>query len=135
MRVNWKYGLAALAVLAAIVASTMALRNHGTQRPLVDVTVPALSDQASAGEELFNQNCASCHGKNAAGSNTGPPLVHIIYEPSHHSDASFQRAARVGTRAHHWKFGDMPPVDGIKPEQVTTITAYVRELQRANGIR
>jgi len=41
---------------------------------------------------------------------------------------------RNGVRAHHWKFGSMPPVDGITDAEDGTIVAYVRALQRANGI-
>jgi len=63
-----------------------------------------------------------------------PPLVHKIYEPNHHGDMAFLMAARNGVRAHHWKFGNMPPVEGITDAEVITIVAYVRALQRANGI-
>jgi len=103
--------------------------------PLVEVTVPDLSTQASAGEALFNANCASCHGKNAAGQDgVAPPLVHVIYEPNHHGDAAFHMAAQRGARAHHWPFGDMPPVEGVSGGDIDKIIAYVRTLQRANGI-
>jgi hypothetical protein len=37
-------------------------------------------------------------------------------------------------RAHHWNFGSMPPVSGVSDDDVATITAFVREVQRANGI-
>ena len=87
------------------------------------------------GKLAFDENCASCHGKNASGSNgNGPPLIHKIYEPGHHGDMAFVLAAKTGTRAHHWKFGNMPPVEDITDEQVKNIIAYVRKLQRANGI-
>jgi hypothetical protein len=72
---------------------------------------------------------------NAAGQDgVAPPLVHIIYEPSHHGDESFQRAVAMGVRGHHWPFGDMPPVGGITRADVKMITFYIRELQLANGI-
>lgn len=100
----------------------------------VAVTVPDLSAEAVAGRLKFEANCMRCHGKNAAGTDKGPPLIHKIYEPSHHSDMSFYRAAKNGVRAHHWLFGDMPPVAGAKEQDVTEIIRYVRELQRANGI-
>jgi len=99
------------------------------------IKVPALSEVAKQGEELFKANCAVCHGKNAGGAQNGPPLVHIIYEPNHHSDLSFQRAVKRGVRAHHWPFGNMPPVPSVTETEVERIVAYVRELQRANGIR
>lgn len=103
--------------------------------PIVDVEVPALDAAARAGEAAFNQNCASCHGANAAGQEgIAPPLVHIIYEPNHHGDQSFYLAAKQGTRSHHWPFGDMPAVEGITDAEVGQIIAYVRTLQRANGV-
>ncbi|HBM41471.1 MAG TPA: cytochrome C, partial [Sulfitobacter sp.] len=49
-------------------------------------------------------------------------------------DAAFLLAAKQGVRAHHWKFGNMPPVEGVTPGDVKMVVAYVRELQRANGI-
>ncbi|HSM43242.1 MAG TPA: c-type cytochrome [Afifellaceae bacterium] len=104
--------------------------------PLVDVTVPAvLSATAQDGKILFDRNCAECHGENAAGSEKGPPLVHKIYEPSHHGDAAFYLAARNGVRAHHWPFGDMPPRPEVSDPEMAAIVAYVREFQQANGIR
>ena len=98
------------------------------------VTVPDLSAEAMAGQVKFEANCMRCHGKNATGKDKGPALSHKIYEPSHHSDMSFYRAAKNGVRAHHWPFGNMPPVSGVKETDVAEIILYVRELQRANGI-
>ncbi len=55
------------------------------QGPEYSVVVPSsLSDTAKMGERAFNAVCAACHGKNAAGTDAGPPLIHRIYEPSHH---------------------------------------------------
>ena len=102
---------------------------------LANVSVPALSAAATKGEKIFNQNCAVCHGKNAGGvDGAGPPLVHQIYEPSHHADMSFQLAVKQGVRQHHWNFGNMPSIEGVGQGDVDAIIAYVRELQRANGI-
>lgn len=103
--------------------------------PLAEVRVPVLTGAALQGEALFNTNCAKCHGANAAGQNgVAPPLVHKIYEPNHHSDGAFYMAALRGARAHHWPFGDMPPVEGVSEQDVALILAYVRTLQRENGI-
>jgi len=87
------------------------------------------------GKRLFERHCAACHGQDLRGSDKGPPFLHPVYEPSHHGDASFQAAARYGVRAHHWKFGDMPSVSGITPDEVAHVTAYVRQSQRQVGIR
>ncbi|MCR9239046.1 MAG: cytochrome c [Alphaproteobacteria bacterium] len=107
----------------------------GTGAPLAQVTVPQLNDAETAGRVLFDGNCAACHGTDAAGRDgIAPPLVHVLYEPSHHADIAFQRAVKLGVRAHHWRFGDMPPVEGVTETDVGKITTYVRALQRANGI-
>ncbi len=98
------------------------------------MTVPALSDAARAGEDVFNTRCSVCHGVNAAGTGQGPPLVHSIYEPGHHPDFSIRNAVNQGVPEHHWVFGDMAPVPGVSDDQVEEIICYVRELQRANGI-
>jgi mono/diheme cytochrome c family protein len=111
-----------------------AVQDHA-EAPLVAVAVPTLSGIASEGEALFDANCATCHGLNAAGKDGfGPPLVHKIYEPGHHGDIAFQLAARNGVRAHHWTFGNMPAVESVNDADVDKIIAYVRALQRENGI-
>ncbi|WP_136418279.1 c-type cytochrome [Herbaspirillum sp. ST 5-3] len=96
---------------------------------------PGLMPNPALGKTLFARQCAACHGADLKGSGKGPPLLHKIYEPSHHSDAAFQLAAKNGSRAHHWNFGDMPPVPGISPDEVAHITAYVRVEQRKVGIQ
>ncbi|TNF21211.1 MAG: cytochrome c [Rhodobacteraceae bacterium] len=104
--------------------------------PIVEVALPAeLSANAQIGKRAFDAKCAECHGANAAGRNgVAPPLVHKIYEPGHHSDMAFVLAAKNGVRAHHWRFGDMPPVEGLTDGDVKLIARYVRELQKENGI-
>lgn len=103
---------------------------------MVQVIVPeTFSENATIGKAAFQAKCAACHGVNAAGQDgVAPPLVHKIYEPSHHGDASFLLAVRNGVHAHHWRFGNMLPVEGLTDGDVTMIVTYVRELQRANGI-
>lgn len=139
----------ALAVAIAILAgvAVLALRPADPPAPAADFAQPAggaivqvalpasLSEAAQIGKRAFDATCAGCHGANAAGIEAmGPPLVHKIYEPSHHGDAAFLLAVRNGVRAHHWRFGDMPPQSGLTEADVAAITAYVREVQRANGI-
>jgi mono/diheme cytochrome c family protein len=86
------------------------------------------------GEQLFAANCATCHGPEATGTTTGPPLVHEYYVPSHHADVAFHLAVQRGVQPHHWGFGPMPPVPGLDEGDVTDIIAYVRGLQRDAGI-
>lgn len=103
---------------------------------LADVILPATPSQnAQIGKTAYGTNCASCHGANGAGiDGKAPPLIHIIYEPNHHGDEAFQRAAAFGVQSHHWSFGDMPPVAGPTRAVVSMIVAYIREVQQANGI-
>ncbi|MCP4072046.1 MAG: cytochrome c [Hyphomicrobiales bacterium] len=106
-----------------------------TSLNLADIKIPELSQPAKTGKSLFDKTCAQCHGENAVGvDRAGPPLIHKIYEPGHHGDQTFILAAARGVRSHHWKFGDMPPVEGIKRAEIEKIVTYIRELQRANGI-
>lgn len=104
--------------------------------PIVTVALPAeLSEFARIGKRIFETKCVVCHGENAAGQNgIAPPLVHRIYEPGHHSDVAFVRAAKNGVQSHHWNFGNMPPIEGLTDADVKYIARYIRELQRENGI-
>jgi hypothetical protein len=43
-------------------------------------------------------------------------------------------AALNGSRAHHWNFGEMPPVEAIAEPEGTKIVAFVRAVQKANGV-
>ena len=102
---------------------------------MVAVTLPDSLSEVQIGARAFEAKCAACHGVGAAGrEGAGPPLIHKIYEPSHHGDGAFMVAATNGVRQHHWSFGSMPPVEGITPAEIKSIVTYVREVQRANGI-
>jgi len=85
------------------------------------------------GRALYAQSCASCHGADLTGTNRGPSHLSIVYEPNHHPDESFRRAISDGVAAHHWNFGDMPPVSGLTDDEVDAIIAYVRDEQEAWG--
>ena len=105
-----------------------------TQGVTVDVSVPELSSVAAKGKVEFDANCAQCHGKNAAGTDKGPPLIHNVYNPGHHGDQAILLATKRGVRQHHWPYGNMPPQPQVTGAQITAIVKYVRELQVANGI-
>jgi mono/diheme cytochrome c family protein len=85
------------------------------------------------GQVLYAENCASCHGQDLRGSNGGPSLLSIFYEPNHHTDASFRRAIETGSVQHHWTFGDMAPVEGLTEDDADAIIAYVRDVQESEG--
>lgn len=116
-------------ILACLIGATAC--SEATTPVNLPTEVPS---ELQAGEGAFNTFCARCHGERALGTNQGPSLVHKVYEPSHHGDAAFYRAAAQGVRAHHWQFGNMPKVDGVTEAEVTEIIRYVRWLQRQAGI-
>jgi mono/diheme cytochrome c family protein len=82
------------------------------------------------GQVLFEKYCSACHGANLTGTEKGPPLLHSFYKPSHHGDAAFYRAALKGVKAHHWNFGDMPPVPGMDERKIKSIVPYIRYYQQ-----
>lgn len=126
----------ALGIAVAAAAGVLALRPGPSAGgiPARALVVPPLSMRASIGKTAYDGVCASCHGENAIGTDQGPPFIHPIYNPGHHADEAFFRAVRDGVRAHHWRFGDMPAQPEVDDRKVAAIVAYVRELQRANGI-
>ena len=109
---------------------------HGPVRSVdtVGLRAAAVPAELQQGAELYQANCMRCHGQAALGTQQGPPLVHMFYEPNHHADIAFFMAAERGVRAHHWNFGDMPPVPEVSPEDVAEILPYVRWLQREAGV-
>ena len=125
-----------IAVIVAVVAvGALGSVWMFSQRPATrEIIVPELTATAKVGKQVFDRSCASCHGESARGNDKGPPLVHKTYHPGHHADISFELAVRRGVRAHHWLFGDMPPQPTLTPVEVSQITQYIRELQKANGI-
>ncbi len=105
-----------------------------SELPLVNDPVVKAPVAFSDGEKLFKNNCASCHGAGAQGTDRGPTFISKIYEPSHHADSAFRLAVKNGVRAHHWQFGNMPKISGVSPDEVGQIISYIRWIQRENGI-
>ena len=107
----------------------------GAERAYETAASPELSPAGARGRLAFNQNCAECHGRDAKGGPGGPPLIHKIYEPSHHADGAFRLAVARGVQQHHWDFGNMPAMpERVSEAEMEDIIAFIREAQRANGI-
>lgn len=115
-----------------VLTLSMLLTACGSASPEVDIPIQD-PDLVAAGEELYVANCAECHGADLRGTDKGPSHLSEVYEPGHHADGAFLFAIQVGSRAHHWRFGDMPPVEGLSTEDVEAIVAFVREQQRIHG--
>ncbi len=125
-------GRIATLTLAMVLAASA---NAGHKEGHVDVKLGPLSERATFGAKVFSDNCAQCHGDNGSGSDKGPPLIHSIYNPGHHSNESIIRAISNGVRQHHWPYGDMPAQKQIAFMQVPALIEYIRELQAINGIK
>ena len=120
--------MAGAAVLGAGAYFAMAASQGG------GVVIPQLTEAGARGQAAFGKFCATCHGTDAGGTGSGPPLIHKLYHPGHHGDMAFVMAAKRGARAHHWNFGNMPPVEGITDAEIADIVAFIRETQYANGV-
>lgn len=125
-----KGALVVLAVLALGAAVVLAMATIRAEPTLSADRSPAL---AAAGAELYEASCAECHGLEMRGTDTGPSLLSIVYEPNHHSDTAFLSAIRNGAQSHHWDFGPMEPVEGLSDEDVTAIVTFVRNAQASEG--
>lgn len=139
-------GVAALAV-AVLFLATACPSDEATPDPTVTPTAAPTTEatptpdaptaprfSGTDGRELYGQACTACHGQALEGTNAGPTFLDRIYVPSHHADIAFIFAVERGVRAHHWNFGNMPPVEGLEHEQVLAIIAFIREQQAAAGI-
>jgi mono/diheme cytochrome c family protein len=116
------------------IALFMLCLNAQAQTMQIPKPSEGLMPNPALGKKLYAANCVACHGADLKGSDKGPPMLHKVYEPSHHGDVAFQLAAKNGVRAHHWKFGDMAPVATVTPNDIAHITAYIRMEQRKVGI-
>jgi len=122
---------AAVAV-AVVMAAGAALA--GAKGVFHNPAEPELTPALRLGKMGYDVYCASCHGKTAGGTDKGPTFINAVYHPGHHADGSFKIAAKRGARAHHWRFGDMKPVEGVTDAQLDGIIKYIRAVQKANGL-
>lgn len=124
-----------IAVVAVLLVPALTLGLAAAQRGIFENPVePKMTPALNLGKLNYEAYCASCHGKTAGGTDKGPTFISKIYHPGHHGDGAFFIAPKRGVRAHHWPFGDMPPVDGVNDAQIQSILEYVRAVQQANGV-
>jgi mono/diheme cytochrome c family protein len=110
---------------------------------VVVVVVLARGDEPTAstpenrvvqGEELFQANCATCHGPDLLGTFVGPPLLHEIYAPDQLADDDIRAAVANGVSPKNWDFSGMPAFPNLDTDDVEALTAYIRSSQRAAGL-
>ena len=118
-------------IYIACVAALSLAGLHATAFAADTVEIPF---KLGRGQLLYEKYCSSCHGLELDGTDTGPPLVHPFYKPSHHGDKAFYRAALQGVRQHHWNFGDMMPVAGMTPGKMDKVLPYIRYYQQQKAL-
>lgn len=129
----WKWMLLMMGTLVALTTISMWGREKISVK--ATVTVPELTAAGQRGRTLFAAKCAECHGEDGAGgSRKGPPLIHPMYRDTVYPDFVFKQVLRDGKREKNWRFGAMPPVDGLSAQDIDEVTAFVRAAQIASGI-
>jgi mono/diheme cytochrome c family protein len=101
---------------------------------------PASSQSVQQGGISFAEECAGCHGRLGRGTERGPNLIHPDFGPRVLSDARIRRAVREGVPARPgvgYRGGtiDMPPASNLSERSLNRMVTFLREIQRANGIR
>lgn len=81
---------------------------------------------SAAGEKLFAQHCAECHGKNGEGLHGHPAVVSARVR--HASDGELQWLLRNGSL-----WNGMPSWSSLPEQQRWQIIAYLRSLQEPNA--
>ncbi|MHA1527411.1 MAG: c-type cytochrome [Alphaproteobacteria bacterium] len=100
-----------------------------------DGGVPSASSMSvEQGLIAFAGECVGCHGRLAGGTERGPNLIHPDYGPRVRGDARLRRAVREGMPARRG-YGAMPAFPDVSERRLGRMITFVRELQRANGIR
>ena len=128
-RARWLWAGALVVVVGGVVALFLTTRSEE------EVAIePGSPEQLAHGEEVFLSNCSTCHGDELQGTFVGPSFLDDIYAPEHHGDDAFHAAVANGVQPHHWEFAAMPPIPGLSDEDVEAVIAYVRSVQRENGI-
>ena len=116
-----------------VLITAMAMAGCGGGSSTVSDQRPPDVSLLARGGEVFATSCAECHGTDLRGTDRGPSFLSSVYEPDHHADIAFLLAAQRGVGQHHWRFGDMPPVDGVSEADIAAVVAFVRDTQSTEG--
>lgn len=111
-------GTAALLVLVPVSASA--------QKPKTAGAKPAMQmypqDQAKQGFDLFEQNCAFCHGRFAQGGETGPDLTRSnVVKTDNHGD-------KIGFVVSNGRMAKGMPKFSFSQEQLSDIVAFLHNM-------
>lgn len=87
-----------------------------------------------AGEQVYDDYCGACHGRDFEGSVQGPSQLDAHFDPSKTTDADYRDAIRNGTPESAYDFGDMPAIRSLDDRQIADVIAYIRSVQAERGI-
>lgn len=81
-----------------------------------------LSPQAAAGEALFQQNCAFCHGRDAMGGESGPDLTRSKFVSSDTDGSKISQVIREGRTTSDKRM----PAFQLSSSEVAALIAFIR---------
>ncbi len=94
-------------------------------QPAAKAVVEASSDFAKAGGELFAQNCAFCHGRDAMGGETGPDLTESTLVQSDTTGEKIAEVIRDG------RPDNKMPSFKFSPAEIRSLIAFIRAREAA----
>lgn len=122
-------GVVVVAVVAVVVV-VVVVAGSGDDEPAASTPEARLAQ----GVEVFDANCATCHGEDLLGTFVGPPLLHEIYAPDRLADDDIRAAIANGVTPKNWDFSGMPAFPGLSTDDVDALIEYIRSSQRAAGL-
>jgi cytochrome c oxidase cbb3-type subunit III len=132
VRVKQRHGLV-LSALVLTAALSYAQSGKGQASPAVNppaakpvASVPA-AEQIQAGKALFASQCGFCHGRDAAGGESGPDLTaSALVEQDVHGD-------KIGVVVRNGRPGKgMPAFGNLDEQQLTALVAFIHD-RKANA--
>lgn len=91
--------------------------------------------QMAQGRSAFERECAACHGPLAAGTESGPNLISVRYGRSEMADDLIYHAVLNGVPRRSAEHPGMPALPHLNQRELDSILSFLREVQRAGGIR
>ncbi len=89
--------------------------------------VAGMDKNASAGFQLFRQECLKCHSLNLQGGDIGPEL-NVPRNITEYRDEVFLRAFIRNASAYRAK-SKMPPFPNLKDEEIGQVVSYLRKMK------
>ena len=104
---------------ASVPPAAAAARSASSQAARKGIT---LSPQAAAGESLFQQNCAFCHGRDAMGGESGPDLTRSRLVLTDSDGSKISQVIREGRTSGDKRM----PAFQLSSSEVSALIAFIR---------